>query len=162
MLIFRAWATCGFVNNKIWIWHFILRAYSSKAARRSSITKKKKTIYLKHLRGIFYMLSLRPPTILTTNRWKNNEAADIVASLLDFLLQNTGKVIIGSFSIDDRGGKENVTLKMKIQNCGVYSNSLKMSNLGGISLEMISWGPHLSLERERKIRRCLFTSVHKA
>ena len=88
-------------------------------------------MYLKHLRGIFYMLSLRPPTILTTNRWKNDEAADIVASLLDFLLQNTGKVIIGSFSIDDRGGKENVTLKMKIQNCGVYSNSLKMSNLGG-------------------------------
>ena len=79
----------------------------------------------------FYMLSLRPPTILTTNRWKNNEAADIVASLLDFLLQNTGKVIIGSFSIVDRGGKENVTLKMKIQNCRVYSNSLKMSNLGG-------------------------------
>ena len=35
----------------------------------------------------------------------------------------------------------------------VYSNSLKMQ----ISLELISWGPHSSLERERKFHRRLFT-----
>ena len=29
------------------------------------------------------------------------------------------------------------------------------------SLELISWGPHSSLERERKIRRRLFTSSIK-
>ena len=30
-----------------------------------------------------------------------------------------------------------------------------------ISLELISWGPHSSLEREKEIRRCLFTSSIK-
>ena len=37
----------------------------------------------------------------------------------------------------------------------IYSNSLKMSNVGKLSLELISWGPHSSLERERKFPRHL-------
>ena len=38
--------------------------------------------------------------------------------------------------------------------CRVNSNSLKG---GGVSLELISWGPDSSLERERKLRRSLST-----
>ena len=78
---------------------------------------------------------------------------------------------LGSFSIDDGDGEgsKNVTLKSLLRSylgrsketllAGyVYSNPLKISNERRISLELISWGLHSSLERERKIRRRLFTS----
>ena len=41
-------------------------------------------------------------------------------------------MIIGSFSIDDGDGSENVAFEMNrvISLCRVYSNSLKMSNVG--------------------------------
>ena len=52
--------------------------------------------------------------------------------------------MLESFSIDDGYGSENVTLK-------------KWANF----LELIAWGPHWSLERERKIRRRLFMSSTK-
>ena len=41
--------------------------------------------------------------------------------------------LLGSFSIDDEGGSENVTFKMNLRFfklCRVYSSSLKMSNVG--------------------------------
>ena len=49
------------------------------------------------------------------------------------------RIKIGSFSIDDGDGSENVT----------------------INLELVSWGPSSSLERERKIRSRLFRSSIK-
>ena len=51
---------------------------------------------------------------------------------------------------------ENVTFELNsrfFELSRVYFNSVKMSNVGEIS-----WGLHSSLERERKIRRRLFTS----
>ena len=49
---------------------------------------------------------------------------------------------------DDGNGSENVTVKMNVK---FRCNFLKMN----------SWRPHPSLERERKIRRRLFTSSIK-
>ena len=58
-------------------------------------------------------------------------------------------------------GSKTFTFKMNLcffTPSHVCSNSLKMSKqCRQISLELISWGPHLSLEAERKICRCLFT-----
>ena len=45
------------------------------------------------------------------------------------------RLIIGSFSIDDGDGSENVTLKRYsrfFKRCRVYSNPLKMSNVGAL------------------------------
>ena len=67
---------------------------------------------------------------------------------------------IGSFSIDDGNGSENVSFKMNFRFfklCRVYSNLLKTASVG----ELISWGPHSSLEKEKEIRRRLFTSSMK-
>ena len=50
------------------------------------------------------------------------------------LLQGpTTQLILGSFSIDDGNGRENVTFKMNsrfFNLCRVYSNLLKMANVG--------------------------------
>ena len=66
---------------------------------------------------------------------------------------------LGNFRIVDGDYSENVTYELNSRffalSC-VYSNSVKMSNVGEIS-----WGLHSSLERERKIRRRLFTSSIK-
>ena len=43
----------------------------------------------------------------------------------------------------------------------VYSNSRKMSKVGEFPWSLIFWRPHLSLERERKVRRRLLTSSVK-
>ena len=66
-------------------------------------------------------------------------------------------------SIDDGEGSKDVTFKMswRFKLCRVYSNSLKMCEGRRICMELISWGLHSSLERERKIRRFLFTSSTK-
>ena len=63
---------------------------------------------------------------------------------------------LGNFRIVDGDYSENVTFELNSRffelSC-VYSKSVKMSNVGEIS-----WGPHSSLEREKKIRCRLFTS----
>ena len=62
------------------------------------------------------------------------------------------------------GGFENITFKTNsrfFKLCRVYSSSLKMWKVGGISLELICWGSHLSLERGRKIRLRLVMSFTK-
>ena len=68
---------------------------------------------------------------------------------------------IGSVSIDDGDGSEKVTFKMNsrfFKLCRVYSNSMQINvKCGRISLELISWRPYSSLERERKLRNRLFT-----
>ena len=74
------------------------------------------------------------------------------------------RLIIGSFSIDDGDGSENVTLKRFsrfFKRCRVYSHSAENVKCRRSSLQLISWGPHSSLERERKIRCRLFTSSKK-
>ena len=57
---------------------------------------------------------------------------------------------------DGAGNSENVTLKwirVFFNPCRVYSNSLDMSYVGKLAaLELISWRPHLSLERESRRR----------
>ena len=45
--------------------------------------------------------------------------------------------------------------------CRVYSNLLKMSNIGKFSWPIDFLGPHSSSERERKFRGRLFTSSIK-
>ena len=74
-------------------------------------------------------------------------------------------IIKGSFSIDDSDGAKNVLFMMNsrcFKLCRVYSNSLKMSNVPRqISLELITWAPHSSLDREKNIRHRLFTSSIK-
>ena len=70
-------------------------------------------------------------------------------------------MILGSFSIDDGDGRENVTFEINsrlFKLCRVHSSSLKMSNVGEFPFELISWELHLSLERERETRHCLFTA----
>ena len=72
---------------------------------------------------------------------------------------------LGSFSIDDGNGSENVTFKMNsrfFNLCRVYSNLLKMASVREFPyMELISWGPHSILEREKEIRHRLFTSSIK-
>ena len=67
---------------------------------------------------------------------------------------------LGSFSIDDEDGSEKVTFKMNSPFFQTLSRLFQFTEnvkCGRISLELISWGPDSSLERERKIRRRLFT-----
>ena len=72
-------------------------------------------------------------------------------------------VLIGSFSNDgfDGDGSENVTVKMNSRYLRTSSRLFQLAlnvkcrrNL----LELNSWRPHPNLERERKIRRRVFTS----
>ena len=68
---------------------------------------------------------------------------------------------LGSFSIDDGDSTKNVTFKMNLcffKLCRVYSNWLKMSNVGKFPWSWNLGEPHSSLERERKICHRLFTS----
>ena len=71
---------------------------------------------------------------------------------------------LGSFSIGDGDGSENVTFKMNsrffqtLQRLFQFDENVKC---GRISLELISWGQHSSFGRERKIRCRLFTSSIK-
>ena len=60
-----------------------------------------------------------------------------------------------SFSTDDADGSENVT--STLSRLFQFAENVKCRR---ISLELISWGPNSSLNRERKIRRPLFTYVH--
>ena len=69
-------------------------------------------------------------------------------------------ILIGSFSIDDGDGSENATLKMNSPFLETLSSLFQFAEnvkCRQISLELISWRPHSSLERERKISRRLFT-----
>ena len=72
--------------------------------------------------------------------------------------------LIGSFSIDDAEGNENVTFKM---NSRFFKTLSRLFQIAGnvkcrrISLKWISWGPHSSFKREKKICCCLFTSSIK-
>ena len=71
---------------------------------------------------------------------------------------------LGSFSIDDGNGSENVSFKMNSRFFQSLSRLFQFSKNGKcrrISLELNSWGPHLSLEREKEIRPRLFTSPIK-
>ena len=68
-------------------------------------------------------------------------------------------ILIGSFSIDDGDGSENATLKMNSPFLETLSSLFQFAEnvkCRQISLELISWRPHSSLERERKICRRLF------
>ena len=51
--------------------------------------------------------------------------------------------------------------KRVLKLCSVYSNLLKMSNIGKFSWSVDFLGPHSSSERERKFRGRLFTSSIK-
>ena len=63
-----------------------------------------------------------------------------------------------NFSIDDVDGSEIVICRMNSRFFKLFCVYFKCRR---ISLKLISWGPHSSLERERKIRRRLFTSSIK-
>ena len=65
---------------------------------------------------------------------------------------------IGSFSINDGDGSKNVTIKMNLWHLFQFAENVKCRQ---ISLKLISKRPHSSLERERKICHCLFTSSIK-
>ena len=62
---------------------------------------------------------------------------------------------LGSFSTDDADGSENVT--STLSHSFQFAENVKCRH---IFLELISWGPNSSLNRERKIRRPLSTYVH--
>ena len=66
---------------------------------------------------------------------------------------------LGSFSIDDGDGSEKSLLKWfaLFQPLSRLFQFTEKMEFGRISLELISWGPDSSVERERKIRRRLFT-----
>jgi len=80
------------------------------------------------------------------------------------------------FNIDDGDGSENVTFKMNLRFlklCRVYSRAIMgIMALGlfqfvenvkfkRISLQLVSWGPHSSLERDREIHCLVFVSFIK-
>ena len=72
--------------------------------------------------------------------------------------------ILGSFSSHDGNGSEKVSFKMNSRFFQSLSRLFQFAENGKcrrISLELISWGPHSSLEREKEIRRRLFTSSIK-
>ena len=74
------------------------------------------------------------------------------------------RLTLGSFSIDDGNGSENVRFKMNSRFFNLFSRLFQFAENGKcrrISLGLISWGPHSSLEREKEIRRRLFTSSIK-
>ena len=60
-----------------------------------------------------------------------------------------------NFTIDDVDGSEIVIFKMNSRFFKLFCAYFKCRR---ISLKLISWEPHSSLERERKIRRRLLTS----
>ena len=63
------------------------------------------------------------------------------------------KLAIANFSIDDGDGSENVTFQT-LSRLFQFPENVKCRR---ISLELISWGPRSSFEREGKIRCRLFT-----
>ena len=65
---------------------------------------------------------------------------------------------IVNFSINDVDGSEIVIFKMNSRSFKLFCVYFKCRR---ISLKLISWEPHSSLERERKILRRLFTSSIK-
>ena len=70
----------------------------------------------------------------------------------------------GSFSIDDCNRSENFSFKMNSPFFQSLSRLFQFTENGKcrrISLELISWGLPSSLEREKEIRRRLFTSSIK-
>ena len=74
-------------------------------------------------------------------------------------------MIEGSFSIDGGDGSETFTFKMNspaifqtLSRLFQFPENVKCRR---ISLELISWGPHSSFGRERKIRCRLLTSSTK-
>ena len=74
------------------------------------------------------------------------------------------RCLIGSFSIDDGNGSENVSFKMNSRFFQSLSRLFQFAENGKcrrISLELISRGPYSSLKREKEIRRRLFTSSIK-
>ena len=65
---------------------------------------------------------------------------------------------------ENEDGSENVTFKMNwrfFKLCRVLLQFAKKGLFRQISLELISWGPHSNLEREREFRRRLFMSSIK-
>ena len=67
---------------------------------------------------------------------------------------------LGSFSIDDGDSSEKVTFKMNSRFFQTLSRLFQFTEnvkCERISLELISGGPDSRLEREKKIRRRLFT-----
>ena len=61
-------------------------------------------------------------------------------------------MLIENFSIDDGDSSKNVTFKMNsrlFKLCRAYFNFL--NDVGEFPWELISWGPHSSFEREKKI-----------
>ena len=60
---------------------------------------------------------------------------------------------VASFSIDDGNGSENLTFKMNSRLFQFAENGKSRR----ISLELISWGAHSTLEREKEIRRRSFS-----
>ena len=81
------------------------------------------------------------------------------------LIWGGASLILGSFSIDDGNCtcSENVSFKWipLFQSLSCLLQFAENGKCRRISLEMISWGPHSSLEREKGICRCLFTSSIK-
>ena len=72
-------------------------------------------------------------------------------------------ILIGSFSIDDGDGSENATLKMNSPFLETLSSLFQFAEnvkCRQISLELISWRPHSSLERERNVVACLRTPLN--
>ena len=70
---------------------------------------------------------------------------------------------VGGFSIDDGHGSKNVTFKwicilQTLSRLFQFAENVKCRR---ISLDLISWGPHSTFERKRKIPCCLFTSSIK-
>ena len=99
--------------------------------------------------------------ILCKIRLSWSERADRIQLYGKAILTLTPPINIGSFSIDDGDSSENATLKMNslfsetLSSLFLFAENVKCKR---IFLALI-WRPHSSLERERKIRRRLFTHV---
>ena len=99
--------------------------------------------------------------ILCKIRLSWSERADRIQLYGKAILTLTPPINIGSFRIDDGDGSENATLKMNslfsetLSSLFLFAENVKCKR---IFLALI-WRPLSSLERERKIRRRLFTHV---
>ena len=72
--------------------------------------------------------------------------------------------LLGRFIINHGEGSKNITFKMIshfFKLLHINYSLLKPPNVGGFPWHWFLWGPHSSLERERKTHRCLLTSSIK-
>ena len=100
------------------------------------------------------------------NQWVKSYTLSYSNNGIRFIPYRRGRrvQVIGNFSFEDGNDSENITFKMNsrfFKLCRVHSSLLKMSNVGVTFLGIEFLGNVLSLDRERKNPRRLFTSCIK-